>query len=149
MEQAGANGVILITTKQGKAGNAVVTYNGWFGQQKVIRKQEMMNPYEFVRYQLDLNPTTAASLYLNGGKTLESYRDVEGIDWQDQALRKANMQNHTVAMRGGTDKTKYLFSGNMMMQDGVLLNSGFSRYQGRFQIEQKLGENFRAGINVN
>lgn len=145
----GANGVILITTKQGKTGKTVVTYNGWYGQQKTIKKQEMMSPYEFVRYQLDLNPVSAASLYLKNGKTLDSYRDAEGIDWQDHALRTANMQNHSVAVRGGTDKTKYSFSGNVMAQDGVLLNSGFNRYQGRFNIEQKLSDHFRTGVNVN
>lgn len=145
----GANGVIIITTKQGKAGNAVVTYNGWYGQQKAIRKQEMMSPYEFVRYQLDLNPVTAAAIYLDGGRTLESYRDVKGIDWQDQVLRTANIQNHSIAVRGGTDKTKYSFSGNIMTQDGILLNSGFNRYQGRFQIDQRLGKDFKTGVNVN
>lgn len=145
----GANGVILITTKQGKLGDAVVTYNGWYGQQTSIKKQEMMSPYEFVRYQLDLNPTSAANLYLKNGKTLESYRDVKGIDWQDHALRTANIQNHSIAVRGGTDKTKYSFSGNLMTQDGVIINSGFTRYQGRFQIDQKLGKNFRTAVNVN
>jgi TonB-linked SusC/RagA family outer membrane protein len=114
-----------------------------------MKQQKMMSPYEFVRYQLEMNPGIAASTYLNNGKTLESYRDVKGINWQDEVLQTAPIQSHSIAIRGGTDKTKFSLSGSIAGQDGVFISSGATRYQGRFQLDHNISKNFRAGINVN
>ncbi|WP_300602018.1 TonB-dependent receptor [Niabella sp.] len=145
----GANGVIIIKTKQGKTGPPVVSYNNWLGLQYPIKKLPVMSPYEFVKYQLELNRTTAERLYLQDGKTLESYRDMEGVNWQDYVLQNAFMQNHSISLRGGTAATKYSVSGSNLDQKGIVINGGYKRYQGRFQIEQRIGKNFRAGINTN
>lgn len=144
-----ANGVIIITTKKGKAGKTTVSYDTWYGLQKVLKKQEMMLPYDFVKYQLELNPGTAATLYLSDGKTLEDYKHVKGIKWQDELFRTGNAQNHTIAIRGGNDKTTFSLSGNIFDQDGIILNSGSSRYQGRLNLEHKINNNIRVGINTN
>jgi TonB-linked SusC/RagA family outer membrane protein len=145
----GANGVIMITTKKGKTGAPVVSYNGWYGIQKNIKKQEVLSAYEFVKYQLELNPTTYGPVYLNNGKTLESYRNVTGIDWQDQILQTAPMQNHSLSLRGGNDKTKYSLSGSLVDQEGIIINGGFGRYQGRISIDQTINSHFKTGITVN
>jgi TonB-dependent starch-binding outer membrane protein SusC len=144
----GANGVVLITTKKGKAGKTVVTYNGWYGIQNIVKQQEMMSPYEFVRYQLELMPSNA-SIYLTSGKTLDSYKDVKGINWQDKVLQTAPIQSHSIALRGGSDKTKFSLSGSIANQEGVFINSGASRYQGRFQIDHGINKNVRVGISTN
>ncbi|MBO9152157.1 SusC/RagA family TonB-linked outer membrane protein [Chitinophaga sp. GCM10012297] len=145
----GANGVIIITTKKGKMGTPTVSYQTWMGTQKIPKQQEMMDPYEFVKYQLEVNPALYTDVYLRDGKTLEDYRNVEGINWQDLVFRKAFMQNHNLALRGGTDRTKYSFSGNMMSQDGIIINSGFNRYQGRLVLDQTVSDKLKAGMNVN
>ncbi|KAA2243889.1 TonB-dependent receptor [Chitinophaga agrisoli] len=145
----GANGVIIITTKKGKTGAPVVSYQTWMGTQQNIKKQEMMSPYEFVRYQLDLNPTLYTPVYLNNGKTLEDYRNVAGVDWQDQVFRKAFMQNHSLSLRGGNERTKYALSGSLLDQDGIIINSGFRRYQGRIVVDQQVSDKIKAGVNVN
>ncbi len=145
----GANGVIIITTKKGKLGAPVVSYQTWMGTQKIPRQQEMMDPYEFVKYQLEANSALYTPVYLKDGKTLEDYRNVKGINWQDLVLRKAFMQSHNLALRGGTDKTKYSFSGSMLSQDGIIINSGFNRYQGRLVLDQTVSEKLKAGINLN
>ncbi len=144
----GANGVIIIKTKQGKTGSPVVSYNGWLGLQYLQKQIPVMSAYEFVKYQLELNPT-ADQIYLQNGKTLESYRDVEGINWQDYVMKDALIQNHSISLRGGTAATKYSLSGSYLDQDGIVINGGYKRYQGRFQIEQRIGKNFKAGINTN
>jgi TonB-linked SusC/RagA family outer membrane protein len=144
----GANGVVIITTKQGKAGESVVTYNGWYGVQEVTKQQEVMSPYEFVRYQLEMNPGTATTTYLNNGKTLDSYKDIQGINWQDEVLQTAPIQSHSIAMRGGTDKTRFSFSGSIANQEGIFINSAATRYQGRFQLDHTISKSFRAGINA-
>ena len=145
----GANGVVIITTKKGKAGVPVITYNAWYGLQKEIKRQEVMSPYEFVKYQLELQPTQATALYLDNGKTLESYRNVTGVDWQDQIFRTAPMQNHSVSLSGGNDKTRYAISGSVMDQDGIIINSGFERYQGRIVLDQTVNAKLKVGLNVN
>lgn len=145
----GANGVVIITTKKGKAGAPVITYNAWYGLQKEIKRQEVMSPYEFVKYQLELQPSQATALYLDNGKTLESYRNVAGVDWQDQIFRTAPMQNHSVSLSGGNDKTRYAISGSIMDQDGIIINSGFERYQGRIVLDQTVNSKLKVGLNVN
>lgn len=145
----GANGVIMIKTKEGKAGPPVVTYNNWLGYQYPAKQIEVMSPYEFVKYQLELNKTSATALYLKNGKTLDAYRNERGINWQDYVLQNAFMQSHNFSMRGGTAATKYSVSSSYLNQNGIVINGGYKRYQGRFQIDQRLGKNFRIGINTN
>ena len=145
----GANGVIIIKTKEGKVGAPVVNYNNWLGYQYPSKQIEVMSPYEFVKYQLDLNKTSATALYLKDGKTLDAYRNEQGINWQDYVLQNAFMQNHSFSMRGGTAATKYSVSSSYLDQNGIVINGGYKRYQGRFQIDQRLGKNMRIGINTN
>ncbi|NII27360.1 TonB-dependent receptor [Pseudoflavitalea sp. X16] len=144
----GANGVILVTTKKGKIGMPAITYNGWYGLQQEINRMEVMSPYEFVKYQLELS-SAAAGLYLKNGKTLESYRNAQGVDWQDQIFRVAPMQSHSLSLNGGNDKTRYSFSGSILDQDGILINSGFSRYQGRIVLDQTVNAKLKIGVNAN
>lgn len=145
----GANGVIIIKTKQGKAGPPVVAYNNWLGYQYPAKQMEVMSPYEFVKYQLELNKTSAERLYLQDGKTLDAYKDEKGVNWQDHVLQNAFMQNHNFSLRGGTAATKYSVSGSYTDQAGIVINGGYTRYQGRFQIDQRIGENFKVGLNTN
>jgi TonB-linked SusC/RagA family outer membrane protein len=145
----GANGVFIITTKKGKAGAPVVSYNGWYGLQKEIKRQEVMSAYEFVKYQLDLSSITATATYLQNGKTLESYKGVQGVDWQDQILRTAPMQSNSLSISGGNDKTRYSVSGSVFNQDGILINGGFRRLQGRMVLDQTVSDKVKIGINAN
>ena len=145
----GANGVILITTKKGKVGRPVVSYNLYMGVQSAVKKQEMLDPYEFVRYQLDVNPTLYASMYLGNERTLEDYRNIKGINWQDEVLRNAFVMNHNISVRGGTETTRYSLSGSVVDQDGIITNSGFRKYQGRLNLEQTLSRKVKVGLNLN
>ena len=145
----GANGVILITTKKGQIGAPTVTYNGWVGVQQIAHQTDMMDPYEFVRYQLELNPDIYEPIYLGGKMTLEDYRNVEGINWQDLVYRDAIVHNHNIAVRGGNEKTRYSISGSINDQKGVIINSGFQKYQGRFVIDQVVNKRLKVGLNAN
>ncbi len=145
----GANGVVLITTKKGKVGAPVITYNGWAGVQKVTKRMEMMEPYEFVRYQLELDPEHYGDVYLNGERDLEWYREVKGINWQDLLLRNAIVHNHNISVRGGNEKTRYSISGLINDQDGIILNSGYQKYQGRAVLDQIINSKLKVGINLN
>ena len=145
----GANGVILVTTKKGKVSSPTVTYSGWVGVQQIIKKQEMLDPYEFVRYQLEADYNVYSKRYLAGERTLEDYRNIEGINWQDKVYRDALVHSHNIAVRGGTEKTRYSVSGSLVDQQGIMLNSGYKKYQGRFVLDQTINKKMKVGINAN
>jgi TonB-linked SusC/RagA family outer membrane protein len=146
----GANGVIVITTKRGKVGVPVVSYNGYYGFSKVTKKMETMSPYDFVRMQLEINPTQNIALYLTrGNKSLEDYRNVNGIDFQDQLFKNGPFSNHYLSISGGNAQTRYSISGSLTSQDGVVIASGFKRGQGRVTLDQQVKPNFKVGINTN
>ncbi|RKR80766.1 TonB-linked SusC/RagA family outer membrane protein [Mucilaginibacter gracilis] len=153
----GANGVIIITTKRGKSGPPVVTYSTYYGIQNNTGTVKVMDPYNYVKYQLEIDSVTNSVLYNiynpttnpTGTQSLESYRDAPAIDWQKQIFRKALMQNHSLAIRGGNKDTKYTISGSFLGQDGTVIASGFKRYQGRFTLDQNVTDKLKVGINSN
>ncbi len=79
----GANGVIIITTKKGKEGPAIVNYEAYYGSQTITNKIPMLSPYEFVKLQLDMNLTGATNTYLKNDLTLEDYKNVKPVNMQD------------------------------------------------------------------
>ncbi|TZF81101.1 TonB-dependent receptor [Pedobacter sp. BS3] len=146
----GANGVIIIETKKGKIGPPQVAYHGYFGIQEATKRMNMMNPYEFVKYQYEMNAEETNKLYFQKpGMTLDDYKGADNIDWQSLLFRRAAMQNHNLSIRGATNATKYSFSGSLSDQDGIIINSGFNRAQGRITVEQTISKKLKANININ
>lgn len=146
----GANGVIIITTKRGKVGSPVVSYNGFYGLNSVNSQSrvELMNPYQFVKLQTELDENGAAGAYFKGGKTLESFRNVAGVDFQDQLFSVSPFQNHYVSLTGGTQDTRYTASASYTDQQGIIVNSGFKRYQGRASLDQQVNKKLKLGTNI-
>lgn len=145
----GANGVIIITTKKGKIGEPVISYNTYYGFLQNRRKMKLMNAYEFVQYQMERDSLNAANTYLINGKTLEDFRNQKSIDLQDEIFRRSPFQNHFLSVSGGKGGTRFSISGSVLNQEGVITNSGYDRYQGRVNIDQVVSSNFRMGINTN
>lgn len=146
----GSNGVIMITTKKGKEGPPVLTFNASYGIQQATKTMEMMSPYDFIRYQLERDSTTATALYLTGpGKTLNDYKTLAAIDWQGKVLRTAPMKTYSINLAGGSANTKYFISGSINDQDGIILNSNYTRYQGKITLDHTITKRLKAGINTN
>ncbi|HVI43686.1 MAG TPA: TonB-dependent receptor [Chitinophaga sp.] len=146
----GANGVIIITTKRGKAGPPLVTYNGYYGFQQEVKKLKVLSPYEFVKVQMEIDSARADSVYFKGQhKSLEDYRNVEGIDWYDKVSRVAPMQNHNISLSGGNGKSRYALSASYTGQDGIFVNTGFRRYQARITLDQGITDKVRFGLTAN
>lgn len=146
----GANGVILIQTKRGKAGKPNVTFSSSIGFQSTPKPAELMSPYEFLKYQMELNPNFIATrAFFARGETLEDYRDVKGVNFQDYILRTGAIQIHNIALRGGTSQTKYSISGSAYNQQGAIINTGLKRYSGRVTIDQTISKKIDAGITAN
>ena len=145
----GANGVIIIETKKGKVGRPTITYSGTFGVQSVTKKIDMMSPYEFVTYQIERDPSSEGTYLANENRTLEDYRNMKGIDWQDKIFRTAFVHMHNLSVRGGNNSTKYSVSASLNDQDGVIRNSGYKKYQGRITLDQKLSKYVKFNASVN
>jgi TonB-linked SusC/RagA family outer membrane protein len=154
----GANGVILITTKRGKEGKTAITYKGSYGTQEILQRMEVLGAYDYINYQIARNGTAASSLYIgpatpqNGwasDRTLDFYKDVKGIDWQDKIFRISPMATHSLSISGGTADTKYSISGSTLSQDGVIINSGYDRKQGKLTLDQNVNQSLKVGITTN
>jgi TonB-linked SusC/RagA family outer membrane protein len=142
----GANGVVLIMTKKGKAGQNTLTYDAYYGTQQVLKKVDVMtSAKDWAELKNDAR--------VNSGKTPYYTQDEinalgEGTDWQDAAFRSASIQNHQISMTGGDDKTRYAISGNYFKQNGILLNTDFERYSGRINLERDFSTRFKVGVNL-
>jgi TonB-dependent starch-binding outer membrane protein SusC len=150
----GANGVIVIETKKGKVGKPVITFNSSYGIQKLMKKMEMMNSYDFVKYVDEAftrkgAQALAASQYYINGKTLDSYKTIPAIDWQDLIFRTGKIKINDIAIRGGNLQTRYSVSGSIYNQDGIMLNTSYDRYQGRASLDQIISNKLKIGITVN
>ncbi len=141
---AGANGVVLVTTRRGSAGRSNITYDGYVAWQQVAKRLDMMNLREYAQYQQQL----LADGVLNAGNFDDTYSDIsllgKGTDWQDEIFRTGFMQNHQLSMTGGNDKTVYAMSGGWMKQDGIIIGSDFTRFNTRFNIDN----NFTSWLKV-
>jgi len=144
----GANGVIMITTKTGTAQKATLTYDGYYGVQKVIKTMDLLDGYEFVRLQGEvLSADLMADRYFYDGRTLDNYRGT-GVDFQDYMFDQASMQKHGISLMGGDQSTKYSLSLSYTGQDGILINTGFDRIQGRMSLDHEVRKGFKMGARV-
>ncbi len=146
----GSNGVVLIETKKGRTKQPTVEYNVYAGVNANMKNIEMMSPYEFVKYQLELQPAAANNLYLtNPGVSINHYQGQNGIDWQKQVSTNGLIQSHQLALSGISSQTNYYISASLFNQDGGLKNTGNDRYQGRLGLQQAINKKLKITINAN
>lgn len=127
----GSNGVIIITTKQGTQGRAVVSFDASVGISKVRKQYELLNAYE---YALVLNDVRGANTI--SAADLEAYRNgTKGLDWMDLITQTALTQDYKLDISGGTEKVRYLVSGNVMDQEAVTIMSDYKRYGLRVNVD--------------
>ena len=142
----GANGVVLITTKRGKVGEAKFTYEGMYGIQEQVTRLDMMNLREYATYSNALLATTS------GGTEQPEYSDPSllgaGTNWQNAIFRRAGMSSHTISAQGGTETAKYFLSGSWMDQEGTLIGTDFQRYSFRANLDAQLKSWLTVGMNA-
>ena len=141
----GANGVVLITTKHGKAGDAKFSYDGMFALSRQTSRIQMMNLRQFAEYYNDmvsLGEVEANPLYADPsilGK---------GTNWQDEVFRTAIQHQHQISATGGSEKIQYYVSGSYMNQEGTIIGSNFDRLSVRTNLDAQLKEWFKLGVNA-
>ena len=153
-----ANGVVLITTKQGTVGKPVVTYNGSATYRNISKKLDLLSPYDFVKLQGEINSKYSDTYFKVGNdadgvpykhQSLEAYRNVEPVDWQDQTFNPTWSQSHTVSLTGGTDQSKYAGTFSRYIEDGIFNNSGFDKTTFKLRFDQKLSKSLSFNAQVN
>ncbi len=143
-----ANGVVLVTTKNGKDGKAVVSFDGYIGWQNVARKAKMLNSKQYMAIMDEQNVnsgstpydwTSYTSIYDKDGKVYDT-------DWVDQMFKdNAKQQSYTIGVTGGNAKNTYALSLGYMSQEGIIGGSkvsNYERYNFRLNADQDIIENF-------
>ena len=141
----GANGVVLITTKRGKAGEAKFTYDGMTAVQRQTKRLDMMNLRQFATYYNDMVAT--GQLEVDNDYADPSLLGV-GTNWQDAIFRTALQHQHQISAQGGTDKVQYYVSASYMDQEGTLIGSNFSRYSFRANLDAQLKKWLKMGFSA-
>ncbi|RYC70582.1 MULTISPECIES: SusC/RagA family TonB-linked outer membrane protein [Spirosoma] len=140
----GANGVVLITTKRGKAGSTRIDYDGSQSVQSIAREVKVLNAADYARYQnlraLSRNQTIP---YPNP----EQYG--EGTNWMNEITRAGAIANHNLTLSGGNEKTQFAVAGGYFRNDGVVKNSYFERYSLRLNVDSRfLNDKMRVGTST-
>ncbi len=142
----GSNGVVLITTKRGKAGEAKFTYDGMVAWQRQGKRIDMLNLREFAEYYNDMS---SQGMVFKDDRFSDPSVLGKGTNWQDAIFRTALQHQHQVSAQGGTEKIKYYVSGNYMDQDGTIIGSEFKRYGARVNLDSQLKSWLKLGLSAN
>ncbi|MBK8703514.1 MAG: SusC/RagA family TonB-linked outer membrane protein [Saprospiraceae bacterium] len=145
-----ANGVVLITTKRGKAGPPVFSFEAYGGVQEPIRLPQLLNAEEYLTIRNEA--ITNANLLRSPVNQLPTYDPaildtLPDNDWLDIMFNPASVQRYSLSARGGAETSSFYISGEYLSQDGIFTGQSFNKYQVRFNGE--IGrERFRVGSNM-
>jgi TonB-dependent starch-binding outer membrane protein SusC len=150
-----ANGAIIITTKSGRPGKTVITYDGRVGIKTLARKLDVLSPYDYVIYQSERSRGSSAdstTFTNNFGRyfdTLSVYKHVPEIDWQKEAFGNAGFtQTHSVSASGGTKKTTFIFGYTFNDDQAIVINSSYRRHLFNLKGDHKVTKNLKVGAGV-
>lgn len=132
----GSNGVILISTKKGKAGNNTITLDVYSGFSDATNRLEALNADQFRQFMVEYNGADPASL------------PTGSFDWPNAVARTGSVQSYSITASGGTDKTQYYLGGTYLDQEGFILGNDVSRANGRLNFKHTINERLRFGANV-
>jgi TonB-dependent starch-binding outer membrane protein SusC len=140
---SGANGVILITTKKGKEGKPVMSFEAKLGVAQHGKKIEVLNASDYVDLVLDLKDNDVNDAYRNS----LDWRRVDRTDWQEEIYRPAFQQEYNLSVLGGTPTVRYSLGAGYLDQDGVIITHNYKRYSFRANTEFSFGKRFKLGEN--
>ncbi len=132
----GANGVVIITTKKGKAGDLQVTYDGYVSTASVREQLDVLNVQQFIDIQSEL------------GRDFSAFNGDPFVDWQDAIFQNSTVQTHNVGVSGGGENGTYYISGSYLDNQGIQRAQGFERYSLRANSEIKIGKRLKFGESL-
>jgi len=142
----GANGVVIVTTKKGSAGESKLSYDAYIGIKKLAHGPEMMSTPQF--YKLVYTDMVAAGLT----GTVFTIAETANIDagkttnWGDLITHNGLQSSHNLSLSGGNDKTTYRFSAGYLNEEGNVKYTGYKRYNLNAGLDGKLGEHVKVGF---
>jgi TonB-linked SusC/RagA family outer membrane protein len=147
----GANGVIIINTKGGRTdGKFEVRFSSSMGAQYIPFRLKVMGPYDYVKYQETLAyandsfvPGTNVAGFIRNWGDPENYRNIKGIDRQDQIFRTAIIRDNNIAISGGSKKGSFYYSGGYIDQEGTLITTGFKKFTNRLKFTSEVNDNLK------
>ncbi len=131
----GANGVILITTKKGEAGETKINFNSSFTSQREINRLDLLDGQQFADMMNEIDPGSEPGPGAN-------------TDWQEEIFTPGGIQNYQLSITGGNSSVKYYASGSIYDQVGIITNSGFKRYSINSNIEIQANKKLKVGLNL-
>ncbi len=132
----------MITTKRGKEDQTKISYNAYVGYQEVAKRIPLLGGPEWGELVNEANTNVGRPAPIANPSALPT------TDWQDEIFRRAPIHNNEISLSGGSQKTRYFLSGSYLGQTGVVIGSGFSRGNFRFNFDQTINDRLKAGINV-
>ena len=154
----GTNGVVLITTKQGKSGNTKIAINTSAGWSEATHKMKWLNAAQYIELytEASANRYGANDLWLTEpGGVFDGYSNGKDwrtgqvdTDWQDLALIKGSVQDHTFSISGGDSKTVFFLSGAYNKTEGIVRGNSMDRYSYRGNLDHKVSDKLRVGLNT-
>ncbi len=147
----GANGVILITTKRGKAGQSVIELDASYGVQQADRRLSMLNAAQYIALNNEAraNSVTGSGVAAPLPAVFDAGANTYDTDWQDALFQAAPVQNYQLSFRGGDERTRYALSGNYFNQQGVVKGTDTKRYALRVNLDRDVSKRLKIGINLN
>ena len=145
----GANGVIMITTKKGKASSGRIQYNGYFSVQNLPHKYEMLDFKGYASMMNEKNPSYLLFSDANGNLRDFDYDRIESIDWQDRIYRTGLIQSHNLSLQQSTDKTNFLVSASYMQNESIVICTDWQKLTGKVNIDHNFTDKFKIGIDLN
>ncbi|WP_460687607.1 SusC/RagA family TonB-linked outer membrane protein [Niabella aquatica] len=142
----GANGVILITTKKGKAGKTKVTLDYNTGVQSIAKKIDVLSASEYIKAINELAVARGNTIVFTKE---DSLRIGNGTDWQNEIVRQAPLHNGSVTFSGGSEAFNYFTSLNYLNQQGIVKNTAMDRVGARLNLGSRFSEHGTMGVNLN
>jgi TonB-linked SusC/RagA family outer membrane protein len=145
----GANGVVLITTKHGKAGQTQFNVTGYTGFQEIRRKLPLTNAAQYATLVSEAYTNAGAAIPANYASALQNAisTNATGPNFQDLVTQKGLVQNYSLSASGGNEQNRYLVSGSYFQQNGIILNSGFKKYVVRVNDDITLTKRIKGGVS--
>lgn len=136
------NGVVLITTKKGTAGQTKVELNMYAGKQQIVKKLDMLNADQY--------KSLISDEYTNAGQSVPAFPSnfTANNNWQDLTYRTANQSGINAGISGGTDKGTFYIGLGDLNQDGIINGTNYKRYSANVSLEQKIKKWLTFGTNI-
>lgn len=140
----GANGVVLITTKNGSGAGTVVEFDAAYSVQSLRKKLDLMNGNQYAQLMNIQAENDGLNPYFTDAE-VSGFRD--GTDWQDEIFQNAPIKNTSLSVSGGGGDTQFLVGGSIYQQDGIIKGSDYDRYSLRTNVNHKISDKFKLDFN--